>query len=222
MSKSVTKDMTVGSPMRLIVSFFIPLLLGMLFQQFYSMMDTIIVGRCLGVNALAAVGSTGSVNFMIIGFCMGVCNGFAIPVAQRFGAKDQTGLRKFVANSVWLSIVFAVIMTIVTCILCRQIMTWMRTPADIFEDANTYIFIIFIGIPATYLYNLVSGIIRSLGDSRSPLFFLIVSSVLNIGLDFLFILTFHMGVAGAAWATVISQAVSGIGCLFYMKHKFEI
>ena len=162
MSKSVTKDMTVGSPMRLIVSFFIPLLLGMLFQQFYSMMDTIIVGRCLGVNALAAVGSTGSVNFMIIGFCMGVCNGFAIPVAQRFGAKDQTGLRKFVANSVWLSIVFAVIMTIVTCILCRQIMTWMRTPADIFEDANTYIFIIFIGIPATYLYNLVSGIIRSL------------------------------------------------------------
>ena len=113
-------------------------------------------------------------------------------------------------------------MTIVTCILCRQIMTWMRTPADIFEDANTYIFIIFIGIPATYLYNLVSGIIRSLGDSRSPLFFLIVSSVLNIGLDFLFILTFHMGVAGAAWATVISQAVSGIGCLFYMKHKFEI
>lgn len=222
MSKSVTKDMTVGSPMRLIISFFIPLLLGMLFQQFYSMMDTIIVGRCLGVNALAAVGSTGSVNFMIIGFCMGVCNGFAIPVAQRFGAKDQTGLRKFVANSVWLSIVFAVIMTIATCILCRQIMTWMRTPADIFEDANTYIFIIFIGIPATYLYNLVSGIIRSLGDSRSPLFFLIVSSVLNIGLDFLFILTFHMGVAGAAWATVISQAVSGIGCLFYMKHKFEI
>ena len=208
----MTKDMTSGSPAKLIFGFAIPMFLGLLFQQFYSMMDTIIVGRCLGVNALAAVGSTGSVNFMIIGFCMGVCNGFAIPVAQRFGAKDQTGLRKFVANSVWLSIVFAVIMTIVTCILCRQIMTWMRTPADIFEDANTYIFIIFIGIPATYLYNLVSGIIRSLGDSRSPLFFLIVSSVLNIGLDFLFILTFHMGVAGAAWATVLSQLISAVLC----------
>lgn len=222
MEKTAMKDMTVGSPMRLIINFFIPLLLGMLFQQFYSMMDTIIVGRCLGVNALAAVGSTGSVNFMIIGFCMGVCNGFAIPVAQRFGARDGHGLRKFVANSAWLSIAFAVIMTIATCLLCTQIMTWMKTPADIFKDANTYIFIIFLGIPATYLYNLLSGVIRSLGDSKSPLFFLVVSSVLNIILDFLFIMTFDMGVAGAAWATVISQAVSGIGCLFYMKHKFEI
>ena len=139
MSRNATKDLTTGSPMKLILGFGIPLLFGMLFQQFYNMMDTIIVGKFLGVSALASVGATGSINFMIIGFCMGVCNGFAIPVAQRFGAKDQTGLRKFVANSVWLSIVFAVIMTIVTCILCRQIMTWMRTPADIFEDANTYI-----------------------------------------------------------------------------------
>ena len=175
MGKSNAKDMTSGSPMKLIVRFFIPLLLGMLFQQFYSMMDTIIVGRCLGVKALAAVGATGSVNFMIIGFCMGVCSGFAIPVAQRFGAKDYHSLRKYVTNSVWLTVIFSAVMTVTTCLLSRQIMTWMRTPSDIFEDANTYIWIIFLGIPATYLYNLVSGIIRSLGDSKTPLYFLILS-----------------------------------------------
>ncbi len=222
MSRTSSKDMTSGSPMRLIVQFFIPLLLGMLFQQFYSMMDTIIVGKCLGVNALAAVGSTGSVNFMIIGFCMGVCNGFAIPVAQKFGAKDYKGLRKFVANSVWLSVVFAVIMTIATALLCRQIMTWMRTPSDIFEDANRYIFVIFLGIPATYLYNLLSGIIRSLGDSKTPLYFLILSSFINIILDFVFILVFHMGVEGTAIATVISQLVSGICCIFVIRKKFTV
>lgn len=222
MSKSNAKDMTSGKPMHLIVQFFVPLLLGMLFQQFYSMMDTIIVGRCLGVKALASVGATGSVNFMIIGFCMGVCNGFAIPVAQRFGAKDYHSLRKYVTNSAWLAGIFSIVMTVVTCILSRQIMTWMRTPSDIFEDANTYIWIIFLGIPATYLYNLVSGIIRSLGDSKTPLYFLIMSSVLNIALDFIMILVFKTGVAGAAIATVVSQAISGIGCLFFMKKKFTI
>ena len=222
MGKSNAKDMTSGSPMKLIVRFFIPLLLGMLFQQFYSMMDTIIVGRCLGVKALAAVGATGSVNFMIIGFCMGVCSGFAIPVAQRFGAKDYHSLRKYVTNSVWLTVIFSAVMTVTTCLLSRQIMTWMRTPSDIFEDANTYIWIIFLGIPATYLYNLVSGIIRSLGDSKTPLYFLILSSFLNIALDFIMILVFDTGVAGAAIATVISQAVSGVLCLFVMKKKFSI
>lgn len=216
------RDMTEGSPMRLIIQFFIPMLMGMLFQQFYNMMDTIIVGNCLGVKALAAVGATGSINFMIIGFCMGVCSGFAIPVAQRFGAKDYHALRKFVANSVWIAVIFAVIMTTFTCVMCRQILIWMRTPSDIFEDSNTYIWIIFLGIPATYLYNLVSGIIRSLGDSKTPLYFLVLSSFLNIALDFILILVFDMGVAGAAVATVVSQAVSGIGCLFVMKRRFLI
>ena len=222
MEKSVTKDMTTGSPFKLIVQFFVPLFLGMLFQQFYSMMDTIIVGKALGVHALAAVGATGSINFMIIGFCMGVCSGFAIPVAQRFGAGDYHSLRKYVANSVWLSVAFSVVMTLVVCLLCKNILLWMKTPEDIFSDAYIYIFIIFVGIPVIYLYNLLSGIIRSLGDSKSPLLFLVFSSLLNIALDLIFILVFSMGVAGAAFATVIAQAVSGILCLFYMKKKFVI
>ena len=138
-----TKDMTAGSPMKLILGFSIPLLFGFLFQQFYSVVDTIIVGRILGVNALAGVGATGSINFMIIGFCMGVCSGFAIPVAHKFGAKDYSGMRQFVANCVWLAAAFSVVMTVIVAALCRNILTWMKTPADIFEDAYIYILIIF-------------------------------------------------------------------------------
>ncbi len=222
MAKSVTKDMTSGSPMKLILQFCIPLFFGMLFQQFYSMMDTIIVGKFLGVGALAAVGATGSINFMIIGFCMGVCNGFAIPVAQQFGAGDYHALRKYVANSVWLSIAFSGVMTVAVCVFCRRILLLMNTPADIMDGAFRYIFVIFLGIPVVYLYNLLSGIIRSLGDSKSPLIFLIFSSVLNIVLDTVLILVFHMGVSGAAWATVISQAISGAACLIYMIKRFDI
>lgn len=222
MAKSATKDMTVGSPMKLILQFCIPLFFGMLFQQFYNMMDTMIVGKFLGVHALAAVGTTGSINFMIIGFCMGVCNGFAIPVAQKFGAGDYHSLRKFVANSVWLSVAFAAVTTVTVCVLCRQILQWMNTPTDIIDGAYSYIFVIFLGIPVIYLYNLTSAIIRSLGDSKSPLVFLIISSVLNIILDLVMILVFRMGVAGAAWATVISQGISGVGCLLYMMKQFEI
>ncbi len=222
MAKRVTKDMTQGSPIRLILQFCIPLFFGMLFQQFYNMMDTIIVGKFLGVQALASVGATGSINFMVIGFCMGVCNGFAIPVAQQFGAGDYHNLRKYVANSAWLAIAFAGFMTAAVCVLCRQILKWMNTPADIMEGAYSYIFVIFLGIPVIYLYNLLSGIIRSLGDSKSPLFFLVLSSGLNIILDLTLILIFDMGVAGAAWATVISQAVSGIACLIYIMLRFDI
>ena len=214
--------MTSGSPMKLILQFCIPLFFGMLFQQFYSMMDTIIVGKFLGVGALAAVGATGSINFMIIGFCMGVCNGFAIPVAQQFGAGDYHALRKYVANSVWLSIAFSGVMTVAVCVFCRRILLLMNTPADIMDGAFRYIFVIFLGIPVVYLYNLLSGIIRSLGDSKSPLIFLIFLSVLNIVLDMVLILVFHMGVSGAAWATVISQAISGAACLIYMIKRFDI
>lgn len=222
MTDNKMKDMTTGAPMKLILGFLIPMLFGLLFQQFYSMVDTIIVGKYLGVNALAAVGSTGSISFMIIGFCSGVCSGFAIPVAQKFGEKNETELRKFVANSGWLSLIFSLIMTVVVCILCRNILIWMRTPADILDGAYDYIFVIFMGIPAIYLYNMLSGIIRSLGDSTTPLLFLLISSVMNIALDFFTILTLHMGVAGAAWATVISQGVSGILCLIYMAKKYPI
>lgn len=222
MGQNKTRDLTTGSPMKLILGFATPLLFGFLFQQFYSVVDTVIVGQFLGVKALAGVGATGSLNFMIIGFCMGVCNGFAIPVAHKFGAKDFSGMRQVIANSVWLSGVFAVIMTAAVVALCKNILVWMNTPGDIFEYAYIYILIIFWGIPASYLYNLLSGIIRSLGDSRTPLLFLLISSVLNIVLDLLCILTFQMGIAGAAAATVVSQLVSGVLCLFYMKKKFDI
>lgn len=222
MAKSATRDMTQGSPMKLILGFAVPMLLGLLFQQFYSMVDTIIVGKWLGVNSLAAVGSTGSINFMVIGFCMGVCNGFAIPVAQKFGAGDHRALRKFVANSTWIALAFAVVMTVIVCVFCMNILELMNTPSDIIDEAYSYIFVIFLGIPVTYLYNLLSGIIRALGDSKTPVYFLVLSSLLNIVLDLLSIGVWHMGVAGPAWATVISQAVSGILCLIYMKKKFEI
>ena len=222
MTKSASKDMTQGSPIKLILAFFVPLMFGMLFQQFYSMMDTIIVGKFLGVEALAAVGSTGSINFMVIGFCMGVCNGFAIPIAQKFGAKDYHALRKYVANGIWLAVIIAAVMTMGVCLLCKKILLWMNTPSDIIQGAYQYIFVIFLGIPVIYLYNLLSGFIRSLGDSKSPLMFLIFSSLLNIVLDLALIVGFHMGIAGAAWATVISQGVSGILCLVYIKKKYEV
>ncbi len=220
--KAGTKDLTVGSPLKLILSFSLPVLLGMLFQQFYSMVDTIIVGKVIGVNALAAVGSTGSVSFLIIGFCMGVCSGFAIPVAQRFGAQDESGLRRFVANSIWLAVLFAGVMTVLVAIFCRQILMIMDTPEDIFEQAYRYIFIIFLGIPVTYLYNLTSGIIRSLGDSKTPVYFLLMSSGINVALDVFFIAGIGMDVEGAAIATVISQLISGIACLVYMIKRYPI
>lgn len=222
MSKDKVKSMTTGSPMKLIVAFFMPLLFGMLFQQFYNMMDAMIVGKTLGSKALGAVGGTGAINFMIVGFCMGVCNGFAIPVAQKFGAKDFTALRKNVANSIWLSIGFSVVTTVVVCIFCKRILIAMDTPTDILEDSYRYIFVIFLGIPVVYLYNLLAGILRSLGDSKTPLYFLVMSSILNIGLDLLAILVLGMGVAGAAWATVISQGISGVLCLIYIIKKFPI
>lgn len=222
MGKSTNRDLTVGSPMRLIIQFFIPVLLGMLFQQFYNIMDTMIVGRILGPTALAAVGGTGAFNFMVIGFCMGVCSGFAIPVANSFGAKDEVNLKKYVANSVWMTCMIAFTMTITICSACRTILSAMHTPTDIFEDSFNYIFIIFAGIPIVYLYNLLSGILRALGDSKTPLYFLILSSLLNIIFDLIFILIFHMGVSGAAAATVLAQAISGILCLVYIRENFKI
>lgn len=222
MAKKSVKDMTVGNPFGLVVSFAFPLLLGFLFQQVYSLMDTVIVGKFLGVNALAAVGSTGSINFLVIGFCMGMCSGFSLPVAQRFGAKDYKSLKKFVGNSAILAAIVAVIMTFFTVVFCRGILTLMNTPDDIIDMAYTYIVVIFAGIPATILYNMLSGYLRSLGDSVTPLIFLIISSALNIGMDLLFIITFSMGVFGAALATVLAQAISGLLCLYVIIKKFEI
>ncbi|MFR1660910.1 MATE family efflux transporter, partial [Gallintestinimicrobium sp.] len=193
-----------------------------IYSSSYSLVDTAIVGKFPGVDQLAAVGSTGSINFLIIGFCMGICSGFAIPIAQRFGAKDESGMRRCVANSAWVSVIFAVVLTIVTVLLCRNILQWMRTPENIIDDAWMYIVIIFAGIPVTILYNLTSAIIRAMGDSKTPVYFLVMSALLNIVLDLFCILVLKMGVAGAALATVISQAISGICCLVYMIRKYEI
>lgn len=222
MSTKKTKDLTTGSPLKLILGFTIPMLFGYLFQQFYNMVDSIIVGQCLGVSALAAVGSTGSINFMINGFCIGVSSGFAIPIAQRFGAGDYKNMRKYVSTSVWLSIGFSVVMTVAVAMLCMNILEWMNTPADIIDGAYAYIFVIFLGIPVTYFYNLLAGIIRSLGDSKTPVYFLLLSSGLNIVLDFFTILGLGMNVEGPALATVFSQGVSAILCYFYMKKHFPI
>lgn len=218
----MTKDLTSGSPMRLILGFTLPTLFGLLFQQLYNLVDSMIVGKLLGAQALGAVGSTGSINFFVIGFCLGVCSGFAIPVAQKMGAKDYPQMRRFVANAAYLSAGVAVVLTVATGIFCRDILIAMDTPDDLFADAYSYIFIIFMGIPVVFLYNLLASVIRSLGDSRTPVYFLALSAVLNIALDLLFILAFHAGVAGAAIATVLSQAVSGAACLVYMVKKFPI
>ena len=222
MSRESGKDLTSGSPFGLILGFALPMLLGLLFQQFYNMVDTMVVGQCLGVTSLAAVGSTGSINFMINGFCIGAATGFAIPVAQKFGAGDYKGMRRFVANAGYLAAAFAVVMTAAVGVLCMDILRWMDTPEDIIQGAYDYIFVIFMGIPVTYLYNLLAGIIRSLGDSRTPVYFLLLSSVLNIILDFFTILVLHMGVGGPALATVVSQGISAVLCLVYMIRRFPI
>lgn len=222
MKNSEVKDLTKGDPFKLIIGFAVPMLLGLLFQQFYNMVDTIIVGQCLGVTSLAAVGSTGSIFFMINGFCTGACSGFAIPIAQKFGAGDYKGMRKFVANSGWLTAAVAILMTAVVCFLCMNILQWMDTPSDIIDEAYDYIFYIFLGLPVAYMYNLLAGIIRSLGDSKTPVYFLLLSSVMNIFLDLFTILVLGMGVDGPAFATVFSQGVSAVLCLVYMIRHYPI
>ena len=216
------KDMTVGSPLPLILKFSIPLILGNLLQQMYSLIDAAIVGQFLGINALASVGASSSVTFLILGFCTGCCGGFGIPVAQKFGAHDYVSMRRLVSVSLklsaWLSVAFAVI----TSLLCLHILRWMQTPDAILEGAYDYLLIIFIGIPCSFFYNLLSSIIRALGDSKTPFYFLVFSTILNVILDLLFILVFQWGVSGAAFATIVAQGVSALLCYRYMYRKFEI
>ncbi|MDU3525267.1 MATE family efflux transporter [Clostridium sp.] len=218
----MTKDMTTGNPVKLILLFSIPLLIGNIFQQFYSMVDTIIVGRFIGVDALAAVGSTGSMSFLINGFVVGLTSGFAVLVSQKFGAKDEEGLKKAVASALVLSLIATGIVTLVSVLLAKLMLHLMNTPDNIIDDANAYIIIIYAGTIATVVYNIIAGILRALGDSKTPLYFLIVASILNIVLDIVFIVNFSMGVAGAAWATIISQGVSGLLCIVYTYKKYKI
>lgn len=222
MASGATKKLTEGNPLNLILGFSIPMLAGLLFQQMYNLVDTIIVGQTLGDNALAAVGSTGSINFLINGFCMGICSGFAIPVAQRFGAESYDSMRKFVGNSIILSAIFSIVLTTIVSIYCYDILQIMQTPEDILDLAYSYISIIFFGIPVTFLYNLTAGIMRSLGDSKTPTYFLIMAAGINVVLDIVFILVLGMNVDGPALATVISQLIAGISCVIYMKRRFPI
>ncbi|ACD53500.1 multidrug transporter MatE [Clostridium botulinum] len=218
----MTKDMTNGNPTKLILFFSIPLLIGNIFQQLYSMVDTIIVGRFLGIQSLAAVGATGSIFFLIIGFIVGIASGFSVIVSQKFGANDEEGVKNSVATSIMLCIIITIIITTLSLLFSKTMLNLLNTPEDIINSANAYISIIYAGIGATFFYNMISGILRALGDSKTPLYFLIISSILNIILDLVFILNLSMGVAGAAYATVISQAISGILCLIYVYKKFPI
>lgn len=216
------KEMTSGASFPLILNFTLPLLLGNLLQQTYSLMDAAIVGKYLGINALASVGASTSVVFLILGFCTGCCSGFSIPVAQKFGARDYVTMRRFISVSLKISGVMSVALAIITSLLCAFILRTMQTPENIFDGAYTYLLITFIGIPSIFFYNLLSGIIRALGDSKTPFWFLLLSSVLNIILDLFCIIVLGWGVAGAAIATVFSQGVSSVLCYIYMNRKYEI
>lgn len=213
------KDMTAGSPAKAIVGFTIPVLIGNIFQQFYSMVDTIIVGKFVGTKALAAVGSVGTINFLIIGFMLGLTAGFTVLTAQRYGAGDMKNMRRTVGSAAVLSLMVTVVMTLISMLGMHGLLKFMHTPEDIFADAYQYIMIICGGIFATVLYNLLASVLRALGNSQVPLYFLILSALLNVLLDLLFIIVFQWGAAGAAYATVISQGVSGILCLVYIAKK---
>lgn len=213
--KSGTTDLTAGKPLFQILRFALPLVLGTLFQQLYSFADTVIVGRCLGTDALGAVGTTYSLNFLILGFVQGACVGFGIPVAETFGAKDKGGLRKYLFNGALLCVVLSVVFTLFTTLMAGPLLQLIHTPEELYADAVLYIRIIFLGIPATVLYNYASSVLRAMGDSQHPFYFLLAASVLNIGLDYLLIVSMGMGVDGAAIATVLSQLLSGGLCAFW-------
>ena len=211
------KNMTSGDPLRLIWSFAVPLLLGNLLQQTYNMMDAAIVGRFLGPMALAGVGATSSVQFLVLGFCIGICAGFGIPFATFFGADRPDRMRRSIFNAAVMAVVASVVITVTVCILCGGIVRMLHIPDNIYGSAHTYLFIIFLGIPFTIFYNFLSSMMRAIGDSRTPFIFLAVSTVLNIILDLLFIVVLDRGVAGAAAATVMSQGTSAVLCFVYIR-----
>ena len=218
----MTNDMTKGSPLKIFILFSIPLLIGNIFQQLYSMVDTIIVGRFVGVDALAAVGSTGSMFFLVNGMILGLTSGFSVLVSQKFGAKDEDGIKKAVASNIKLTVISTIIITAVALLVKNPLLSMMNTPDNILNDANTYITIIFAGIFTQTAYNMAAGILRALGDSKTPFYFLAFSAILNIGLDFFCIINLNLGCAGAALATIVSQAISGILCLLLIMKKFDV
>ncbi len=216
------QDMTKGSILPILLKFVLPLFIGNVFQQLYNMADTIIVGRYVGAKALAAVGSTGTLMFLIQGFAAGITAGLGILTSQRFGAKDEDGVKRSVGNGIILGVLITALLTAVSLLALPFLLRIMNTPADILKDAKSYITIIVAGLCATMFYNMFSTFLRSIGNSRAPLMFLVFSAVLNVFLDLFFIIAFHMGTAGAAIATIISQAISALLSLFYMLKRAPI
>ena len=222
MSADTTNDMTSGSPVRLILQFMIPVCLGNIFQQFYNVADSIVAGQFIGVNALAAIGSTGSLMFFVTGWLNGLSSGFAILVSQRFGARRYDQMRHYVAMSIYLAATFAIVMTAGLLILNEPILRMMNFSDEIMPDVTAYMGIIYAGLIVTAAYNSLAAFLRALGDSKSPLYFLIISAVINVALDIAFIVWFGMGVEGCAYATVIAQGISALLCFVYILKKFPI
>ena len=216
------RDMTKGSPLSLLLSFSIPLFIGNLFQQLYSMVDTIVVGRFVGVDALAAVGSTSGFSFMVVGFAQGLSAGFAVIVSQRFGARDEASMRKSYAMSILSSLVCSIVIAIVFALLSLPLLHLISTPENIINDANSYISIIYLGIGTAIFYNLFSSILRAVGDSKSPVIFLLISSALNVGLDLFFVIVIPLGCSGVAIATIIAQGISAALSFLYIWWKFPV
>ena len=216
------RDMTKGSPAKLILKFIIPVILGNIFQQLYNVVDTIIVGQFVGVEALAAVGATGTICFLIMGFTGGLTSGFTVMVSQRFGAGDREGVKQSVGSAYILSILVTIIMTTISILGMDWLLTIMQTPEDIYDMSKEYIIVICLGLGLNILYNLLSSMMRAVGNSKVPLYFLILSAFLNVVLDLVFIIVFKMGVAGAAWAAIVSQGVSGLLCLIYIVKKVPV
>ena len=222
MEKNRTNDMTVGNPVKLIIQFMIPMFLGNVFQQFYNIVDSIVAGQFIGVDALAAIGSTGSLMFFVTGWLNGLSSGFAIIVAQRFGARKYDEMRHYVAMSIYLMAAFAVVMTAGFLALNEPILRLMNSPENLMSDVKGYMGIIYAGLLVTAAYDILAAVLRALGDSKSPLYFLIISAGINVFLDIALICGLGMGVNGCAYATVIAQGISAICCLVYIKKKYHI
>lgn len=218
----MVKDLTKGNPFKLILSFSAVLMVSSVCQYLYNVADTMIVGRFISSDALAAVGATGSITFLILGFMNGISSGFGVVIGQLFGAGDLPKLRRCVANIIWTALAVVTVVTTLSCALTRDILTWMNTPADIFEMSYDYLIVMFGGMVFTLFYNTLAAILRALGDTRTPLIVLIVAVFLNVIFDILFVVTFGWGVAGAAYATLLAQAISAFGCLFYIIKKVPI
>ncbi len=214
-TKTATMDMTEGNPTRLMLSFMVPMFIGNIFQQLYNMVDSMIVGQFVGADALAAIGATGYLNWMFFALCSGLASGAGIIISHFFGSRDESGVKRTIANTVYLMVITGIIMSILGILLSRPILGLLQTPENIIDDSTTYMRIICSGILFVSLYNGTCSIMRGLGDSRSPLYFLIAASIMNGVLDLLFVVKLGMGVAGAGYATIISQLFSAVSSMLY-------